>query len=288
MKYKDVLRNSLYLDEELQDYFNEMSKKGWRLDFVGYYYRFIKDEHVYKYQIDYTPISSEYQDILKEMGYHEVRNSFDDFRVLENENVDAPDLNTEFVFDKNNKMKQFKKIRYFIYPILAYFLFGIGKLLMIDFFEIGFPIVYYEGFTKYFIVLMIFTVAIGILLSSILNLSILYALKYDKSLRILKKLNGIKDYLIFAISIIYLIGIIVTSLLSANAFYMMFIPVIIIGILQKLSPTFNTKQMRYLFMAILTLSLFINTNQSKNQYETLEQIDDIYESETVKTKNKLK
>lgn len=37
------------------------------------------------------------------MGYHEVRNSFDDFRVLENENVDAPDLNTEFVFDKNNK-----------------------------------------------------------------------------------------------------------------------------------------------------------------------------------------
>ena len=43
MKYKDVLRNSLYLDEELQDYFNEMSKKGWSLDFVGYYYRFIKD-----------------------------------------------------------------------------------------------------------------------------------------------------------------------------------------------------------------------------------------------------
>ena len=54
---------------------------------------------------------SEYQDILKKMGYHEVRNSFDDFRVLENENVDAPDLNTEFVFDKNNKMKQFKKSR---------------------------------------------------------------------------------------------------------------------------------------------------------------------------------
>ena len=68
MKHKYVLRNSLYLDEELQDYFNEMSKKGWRLDFIGYYYRFSKDEHVYKYQIDYTPISSEYQDILKEMG----------------------------------------------------------------------------------------------------------------------------------------------------------------------------------------------------------------------------
>ena len=65
--YKYVLRNSLYLDDELQDYFNEMSKKGWRLDFVGYYYRFVKDEHVYKYQIDYTPVSSEYNEVLKEM-----------------------------------------------------------------------------------------------------------------------------------------------------------------------------------------------------------------------------
>ena len=103
MKHKYVLRNSLYLDDELQDYFNEMSKKGWRLDFVGYYYRFVKDEHVYKYQIDYTPSSSEYNEVLKEMGYHDVENALPDFRVLENRNVDAPDLNTEFVFDKNNK-----------------------------------------------------------------------------------------------------------------------------------------------------------------------------------------
>lgn len=87
MKYKYVLRNSLYLDEELQDYFNEMSKNGWRLDFVGYYYRFIKDEHTYKYQIDYTPASNEYDDLLEEIGYHEVDNSFEGFKVLENENV---------------------------------------------------------------------------------------------------------------------------------------------------------------------------------------------------------
>ena len=43
MKHKYVLRNSLYLDEELQEYFNKMSKKGWRLDFIGYYYRFSHD-----------------------------------------------------------------------------------------------------------------------------------------------------------------------------------------------------------------------------------------------------
>lgn len=109
-------------------------------------------------------------------------------------------------------------MRYFVYPILACFLFWIGKLFLTDFFEIGFPIVYYEGFTKYLILLMVFILAIGILLSSILNFSILYALKHDKDLKILKKLNGIKDYLIFIISIIYLIDIILTSLLSANVF----------------------------------------------------------------------
>ena len=218
------------------------------------------------------------------MGYHDVENALPDFRVLENRNVDAPDLNTEFVFDKNNKIKQFKKMRYFVYPILACFLFWIGKLFLTDFFEIGFPIVYYEGFTKYLILLMVFILAIGILLSSILNFSILYALKHDKDLKILKKLNEIKDYLIFIISIIYLIDIILTSLLSANVFYMTFIPIIIIGILQKLSPKFNTKQMRYFFIAMLTLCLFINTNQNNQQYETYEKIDDLYESEAVKTK----
>ena len=33
MKHKYVLRNSLYLDEELQDYFNSMSKKGYAFGF---------------------------------------------------------------------------------------------------------------------------------------------------------------------------------------------------------------------------------------------------------------
>ena len=118
-----------------------MSKNGWRLDFVGYYYRFIKDEHTYKYQIDYTPASNEYDDLLEEIGYHEVDNSFEGFKVLENENVEAPDLNTEFVFDKNNKINQFKKKRYLIYPILAIFLFWLGKLFIKDNLTIIFSVI---------------------------------------------------------------------------------------------------------------------------------------------------
>ena len=56
------------------------------------------------------------------MGYHDVENALPDFRVLENRNVDAPDLNTEFVFDKNNKIKQFKKMRYFVISNISLFL----------------------------------------------------------------------------------------------------------------------------------------------------------------------
>ncbi|MFQ9073542.1 MAG: hypothetical protein ACLR43_13095 [Faecalibacillus faecis] len=74
------------------------------------------------------------------MGYHEVENALYDFRVLENEDEDAPDLNTEFVFDKNNKINQFKKIRYFYLSNFSLFLIWIGKLLMIDFFEIVFQL----------------------------------------------------------------------------------------------------------------------------------------------------
>ena len=280
MKYKDVLRNSLYLDEELQDYFNEMSKKGWRLDFVGYYYRFIKDEHVYKYQIDYTPISSEYQDILKEMGYHEVRNSFDDFRVLENENVDAPDLNTEFVFDKNNKMKQFKKIHYFIYPILAYFLFWLGKIFIKDIIEIGKPVLYYEGFGSLLMGIVFIVLSFVLLFVTILNFSILYALKNDKDLKSLKKLNSIKDHL----SILFYI-----LLLISGVFYLL-----------KSFITLDLKVIVYLLLTCIigvVLSRIIKNNKYNSAiaafvaiaicgliFPQVQMDDSLFESSTVKTK----
>ena len=275
MKYKDVLRNSLYLDEELQEYFNKMSKKGWRLDFIGYYYRFSHDEHVYKYQI-----SSEYQDILKEMGYHEVRNLFDDFRVLENENVDAPDLNTEFVFDKNNKMKQFKKIRYFIYPILAYFLFWLGKIFIKDIVEIGKPVLYYEGFGSLLMGIVFIVLSFVLLFVTILNFSILYALKNDKDLKSLKKLNSIKDHL----SILFYILLVISGV-----FYLL-----------KSFITLDLKVIVYLLLTCIigvVLSRIIKNNKYNSAiaafvaiaicgliFPQVQMDDSLFESSTVKTK----
>ena len=281
MKYKYVLRNSLYLDEELQDYFNEMSKNGWRLDFVGYYYRFIKDEHTYKYQIDYTPISSEYQDILKEMGYHEVRNSFDNFRVLENENVEAPDLNTEFVFDKNNKINQFKKKRYFIYPILAVFLFWLGKLFIKDFIEIGKPALYYEGISSFGFGIVFIFLAVILLFITILNFSILYALKMDKELNRLKKINKLKDHLTIIFSVITLISGIVYLCYSVFHFNLKFIVymilVCIIGVFLSRFVDSKYNSAVAAFVAIALCGLIFPTNNMQNN-------ELFFESWTVKTK----
>ena len=281
MKYKYVLRNSLYLDEELQDYFNEMSKNGWRLDFVGYYYRFIKDEHTYKYQIDYTPISSEYQDILKEMWYHEVRNSFDDFRVLENENVEAPDLNTEFVFDKNNKINQFKKKRYFIYPILAVFLFWLGKLFIKDFIEIGKPALYYEGISSFGFGIVFIFLAVILLFITILNFSILYALKMDKDLNRLKKINKLKDHLTIIFSVITLISGIVYLCYSVFHFNLKFIVhmilVCIIGVFLSRFVDSKYNSAVAAFVAIALCGLIFPTNNMQNN-------ELFFESWTVKTK----
>lgn len=281
MKYKYVLRNSLYLDEELQDYFNEMSKNGWRLDFVGYYYRFIKDEHTYKYQIDYTPASNEYDDLLEEIGYHEVDNSFEGFKVLENENVEAPDLNTEFVFDKNNKINQFKKKRYLIYPILAIFLFWLGKLFIKDFIEIGEPAFYYEGLSSFGFGIVFIFLAVILLFITILNFSILYALKVDKDLNRLKKINKLKDNLTIIFSVITLISGIVYLCYSVFHFNLKFIVymilVCIVGVFLTRFVDSKYNSAVAAFVAIALCGLIFPANNMQNN-------ESFFESWTVKTK----
>ena len=90
-------------------------------------------------------------------------------------------------------MKQFKKIRYFIYPFLAYFLFWLGKLCLRDIIEIGRPILYYEGLGSLILGISFIFLAFILIFVTILNFSILYALKNDQSLKRLQNLNSLKD-----------------------------------------------------------------------------------------------
>ncbi|MGN1181605.1 MAG: DUF2812 domain-containing protein [Faecalibacillus sp.] len=187
MKYKYVLRNSLYLDEELQDYFNEMSKKGWRLDFVGYYYRFVRDDHQYKYQIDYTPLSTEYKQVLDDLGYKEIVSGFNDFRIYENDDVNSADLNTELIFNKNNKIKQFRPKSNLFSLFVGIFILYLTKFFISEFLQIGMPYLYFYGFSSIVFPLFLLCLGLGMTFISFTNLMIIFALKKDKSIHILKK-----------------------------------------------------------------------------------------------------
>lgn len=262
MKYKYVLRNSLYLDEELQDYFNEMSKKGWRLDFVGYYYRFVRDDHQYKYQIDYTPLSTEYKQVLDDLGYKEIVSGFNDFRIYENDDVNSADLNTELIFNKNNKIKQFRPKSNLFSLFVGIFILYLTKFFISEFLQIGMPYLYFYGFSSIVFPLFLLCLGLGMTFISFTNLMIIFALKKDKSIHILKKINILKDYIIMIAAILFLICCIyylmnygiVKFLLSCGPI------VLIMMILQKVFPKANDEKFRYFWAIILGLS-FLFTSQ---------------------------
>lgn len=262
MKYKYVLRNSLYLDEELQNYFNEMSKKGWRLDFVGYYYRFVRDDHQYKYQIDYTPLSDEYKQVLDDLGYKEIVSGFNDFRIYENDDVNSADLNTEFIFNKNNKIKQFRPKSNIFSLFVGIFILYLTKFFISESLQIGMPYLYFHGFSSIVFPLFLLCLGLGMTFVSLTNLMIVFALKKDKSIRILKKINMLKDYIIMIAAILFLAYCIyyimnygiVKFLLSCGPI------VLIMMILQKVFPKANDEKLRYFWAIILGLS-FLFTSQ---------------------------
>ena len=262
MKYKYVLRNSLYLDEELQNYFNEMSKKGWRLDFVGYYYRFVRDDHQYKYQIDYTPLSDEYKQVLDDLGYKEIVSGFNDFRIYENDDVNSADLNTEFIFNKNNKIKQFRPKSNIFSLFVGMLILYLTKFFISESLQIGMPYLYFHGFSSIVFPLFLLCLGLGMTFVSLTNLMIVFALKKDKSIRILKKINMLKDYIIMIAAILFLAYCIyyimnygiVKFLLSCGPI------VLIMMILQKVFPKANDEKLRYFWAIILGLS-FLFTSQ---------------------------
>lgn len=262
MKYKYVLRNSLYLDEELQDYFNEMSKKGWRLDFVGYYYRFVRDDHQYKYQIDYTPLCDEYKQVLDDLGYKEIVSSFKDFRIYENDDVNAADLNTELIFNRNNKIKQFKLKTNIFSFLVGIFILYLTKFFVGDIFQVGLPYLYFYGFSSIVFPLFLLCLGLGMTFISFTNLMIVFALKKDKSIQKLKKLNTMKDYVVFIAGILFLVYCIYFLInYGIIEFFKRCAPIaLVLTIIQKLLPKTNDERFKYIWAAVVGLS-FVLTSQ---------------------------
>ena len=73
MKYKyTFLKNRLFYDEILIPYLDRMSKKGWNLVSVNSFFKFEKSSQVYKYQVDYNPLTDDYLETLDHLGYEHV------------------------------------------------------------------------------------------------------------------------------------------------------------------------------------------------------------------------
>ena len=89
MKYKyTFLKNRLFYDEILIPYLDRMSKKGWNLVSVNSFFKFEKSSQVYKYQVDYNPLTDDYLETLDHLGYEHVC-CIQDMHIYRNVNLDA-------------------------------------------------------------------------------------------------------------------------------------------------------------------------------------------------------
>ena len=108
MKYKyTFLKNRLFYDEILIPYLDRMSKKGWNLVSVNSFFKFEKSSQVYKYQVDYNPLTDDYLETLDHLGYEHVC-CMQDMHIYRNVNLDAEDLSSDEDVLCEAKLKMFK------------------------------------------------------------------------------------------------------------------------------------------------------------------------------------
>lgn len=108
MKYKyTFLKNRLFYDEILIPYLDKMSKKGWNLVSINSFFKFEKSSQVYKYQVDYNPLTDDYLETLDYLGYEHVC-CMQDMHIYRNVNLDAEDLSSDEDILCEAKLKMFK------------------------------------------------------------------------------------------------------------------------------------------------------------------------------------
>lgn len=108
MKYKyTFLRNRLFYDEILIPYLDKMSRKGWNLVSINSFFKFEKSTQIYKYQVDYNPLTDDYLETLDYLGYEHVC-CMQDMHIYRNLNLDAEDLSSDEDILCETKLKMFK------------------------------------------------------------------------------------------------------------------------------------------------------------------------------------
>lgn len=277
MKNKYVLKSSLFLDDELVDYLNHMSQKGWKLDFMGYYYKFIPCNQSYKFQIDYNEQIEEYLEILNDYGYEEIKCGFD-FHVYANKNLYAPDLNTEDILVIHYKLKKFSISKSVISFVLAIISFFLAKMLLKDIFLIGKGAYFYNP-NSFWIGILFAVIMLIFIVLAIYNLSARRLLKKGIGrLKLLKTITIIKD----TILIIIMVSLFIYNLINGVFFKFDFLVevaltfIIVCGLEYFLRKLGSKKFIIFIEMMVLIIISPILTN-----------INNVFENHTEKTDEKI-
>ena len=89
------IKNRYKYDEECIQFLEDMSYDGWKLHHIGLlFFSFVSCSKHLKYQIDYTDIDEEYNEVIESLGYTYITHwNFRNIYVSENKN--AVDLQTD-------------------------------------------------------------------------------------------------------------------------------------------------------------------------------------------------
>ena len=248
MKKKYInMKHFLYYDQECIDYLQDLSKKGWQLESLGIFLaKFIPCDHLLKYQIDCTPMSEEYLNIIKEQGYQWI-DSCNDIHIFVNKNINALDLQTDQDVYQQILLSQFQKsnmIGVFVFGIL---MMALGFLNIYQYF-IGEKALYYIHYAS--VMTGVYFLFLGLLLMDsdreiYIKRKAIMNMTYSKSsLKKLDVFHSIKSIIVVILTLLFLFRIYLSDS-SLSSFVIIWIGLFFMNLLQsffKMRVHSHTKQ----------------------------------------------
>lgn len=285
MKKKYIL-SILYIEyeEECLKLFNKMANDGWELVKVGLFFVFEKTNRKLKYQIDYTQRDTEFNQLIKDMGYHYI-GSCNTTNFYATEDFDVPNLVSDPVVVKNEKLKHYLPNQWYVIVciLIAIFFVGVEIKWLSEFFSSK----YYFYFIAHKIPATIFIAlsAIGFFLYSILS--------YQKRKSILNETFEYKKFhlydkfiyyeLIFTFIFSFLLNWYLNGELFKNLYiiYLFFIFPIMIYLQYYAIPKINNKRNRIIIEFIVVILGLSFSIVAVEYTETLYYPKDYYEIEDI-------
>jgi len=148
------IKNRYKYDEECIQFLEDMSYDGWKLHHIGLlFFSFVSCSKHLKYQIDYTDIDEEYNEVIESLGYTYITHwNFRNIYVSENKN--AVDLQTDNEVYKQSLLQFYTRNSKLCFIILGIILLLIAGVIAYSIFTT--PYSFYRSFNEMLISITIF------------------------------------------------------------------------------------------------------------------------------------